>query len=156
MEKVAGEKSAGKAAAAKAAAPVKAAEEKAVPTKEAKKTQWAGMDLEGTEVLQSKKERDGEGCYAPTAAKKKAGSKNKGGKEGAAKPIRHSAGTFKLNGGEAVDVTEMAAGAATEQPAAAAEGDDLKAMNPVVLAYLKELAKRHDVGTQLRRILAGS
>merc|ERR1719469_1103701 len=48
------------------------------------------------EVLVSKENREEEFYYAPTAAKKKAKSKNKGGKEGSAKPIKHNAETFKL------------------------------------------------------------
>merc|ERR1712157_658490 len=40
--------------------------------------------------------REEEFYFAPTAAKKKAKSKSKGSKEGAAKPIKHNAETFKL------------------------------------------------------------
>jgi len=52
---------------------------------------------EGTEILVSKDNREEEFYYAPTAAKKKGKSKNKGSQEGgAAKPIKHNAETFKL------------------------------------------------------------
>merc|ERR1719148_171177 len=47
-------------------------------------------------VLLSKDQRDEEFYYAPTAAKKKGKSKNKGAKEGSSKPIKHNAETFKL------------------------------------------------------------
>lgn len=51
---------------------------------------------DGTEVLLRKEDRDEEFYYAPTAGKKKGKSKNKGSKEGGAKPIKHNAETFKL------------------------------------------------------------
>merc|ERR1712113_252069 len=50
----------------------------------------------GTEILLSKENREEEFYFAPTAAKKKSKSKSKGSKEGAAKPIKHNAETFKL------------------------------------------------------------
>lgn len=51
---------------------------------------------DGTEILVGKENREEEFYYAPTAAKKKGKSKNKGGKEGVSKPIKHNAETFKL------------------------------------------------------------
>merc|ERR1711920_849989 len=51
---------------------------------------------EGTEVLLEKEDRD-EFYLMPTSKGKKGKSKNKGGKaEGASKPIKHNAETFKL------------------------------------------------------------
>jgi len=51
---------------------------------------------EGTEVLLTKEDREEEFYYAPTAAKKKGKSKNKGAKDSGSKPIKHNAATFKL------------------------------------------------------------
>jgi len=66
------------------------------PAVKEEKKETSHTNPEGTEVMQSKQDRDEEFYYAPTAAKKKKGTKNKGGKEGAAKPIKHNAETFKL------------------------------------------------------------
>jgi len=68
---------------------------KVAETEEKKETQHSNKD--GEEVLLGKDQRDEEYFYAPTAAKKKGKSKNKGGgKEGGSKPIKHNAETFKL------------------------------------------------------------
>merc|ERR1740121_3216682 len=56
----------------------------------------AHSNPDGTEILLSREHREEEWYYAPTAAKKKTKSKSKGAKEGAAKPIKHNAETFKL------------------------------------------------------------
>jgi len=63
-------------------------------TEEKKETKHDNPD--GTEILVGKENRDEEFYYAPTAAKKKSKSKNKGSKEGGSKPIKHNAETFKL------------------------------------------------------------
>merc|ERR1719493_72894 len=66
------------------------------PAQEEEKKETAHTNPEGTEILLSKENREEEFYYAPTAAKKKGKSKNKGAKEGGAKPIKHNAETFKL------------------------------------------------------------
>merc|ERR1712113_707696 len=70
-------------------------QKKAEDTKEEKK-EAAHNNPEGTEVLLKKEDRD-EFYLMPSAKGKKAKSKNKGGKdEGAKKPIKHNAETFRL------------------------------------------------------------
>merc|ERR1719414_1321304 len=66
------------------------------PAQKEEKKETTHTNPEGTEILLSKENREEEFYYAPTAAKKKGKSKNKGAKEGVAKPIKHNAETFKL------------------------------------------------------------
>lgn len=66
------------------------------PEQQEVKKETTHTNPEGTEILLSKDNREEEFYYAPTAVKKKGKSKNKGAKEGGAKPIKHNAETFKL------------------------------------------------------------
>jgi len=67
------------------------------PVQKEEKKETTHTNPEGSEVMLRKEDREEEFYYAPTAAKKKGKSKNKGAPEGAAKkPIKHNAETFKL------------------------------------------------------------
>jgi len=66
------------------------------PAQKEEKKEISHSNPDGTEVLLRKEDREEEFYYAPTAAKKKGKSKNKGAKDGGAKPIKHNAETFKL------------------------------------------------------------
>merc|ERR1719362_918274 len=66
------------------------------PVQKEEKKETTHSNPDGTEILLSKENREEEFYFAPTAAKKKAKNKSKGAKEGAAKPIKHNAETFKL------------------------------------------------------------
>merc|ERR1719221_175620 len=70
-------------------------QEKGTEKKEEKK-ETVHTNPDGHEILLSKESREEEFYFAPTAAKKKSKSKNKGAAEGKAKPIKHNAETFKL------------------------------------------------------------
>merc|ERR1719330_1976471 len=58
------------------------------PAEQVEKKETTHDNPEGSMILLSKDQRDEEFYYAPTAAKKKGKAKNKGGKEGASKPIK--------------------------------------------------------------------
>jgi len=62
---------------------------------EKKEVDHSKNNMDGLQVLEKKDERD-EFWFEPTKGKKSKGSKQKGEKAGSAKPIKHSAQTFKL------------------------------------------------------------
>merc|ERR1719220_138012 len=66
------------------------------PAQKEEKKEVTHSNPDGTEILLRKEDREEEFYYAPTASKKKGKSKNKGAKDGGAKPIKHNAETFKL------------------------------------------------------------
>merc|ERR1719221_1693939 len=66
------------------------------PVQKEEKKETTHSNPDGTEILLQKDNREEEWYFAPTAAKKKAKSKNKSPAEGKAKPIKHNAETFKL------------------------------------------------------------